>query len=63
MSADHAISICDETRDVDASRAVGVACGVVTWGYAARSALAAMKPDIIFESMADVTDQLLAAKT
>lgn len=45
-----AIAIGDETRDVAAARAVGVASGVVTWGYARADALLAMRPDLVFDS-------------
>ena len=37
-------------RDIEAARAAGIACGAVTWGYAAPEALKALKPDLVFES-------------
>jgi phosphoglycolate phosphatase len=40
-------------------RAVGIACGAVTWGYAAPSALKALRPDLVFERMADIAPKLI----
>jgi phosphoglycolate phosphatase len=55
-----AIAIGDETRDIEAARAVGIACGAVTWGYAAPNALRALKPDLVFERMEDIAVALRA---
>lgn len=49
-----AIAIGDETRDIEAARAVGIAFGAVTWGYAAPNALRALKPDLMFERIDDI---------
>jgi phosphoglycolate phosphatase len=49
-----AISIGDEVRDIEAARAVGIACGAVAWGYAAPEALAAHAPDMMFSEMTDL---------
>jgi phosphoglycolate phosphatase len=59
VSAAEAIAIGDETRDIEAARAVGIACGAVTWGYAAPSALKALQPDLVFERMADIAPKLI----
>jgi phosphoglycolate phosphatase len=59
VSAAEAIAIGDETRDIEAARAVGIACGAVTWGYAAPSALKALRPDLVFERMADIAPKLI----
>ena len=56
-----AISIGDEVRDIEAARTAGIACGAVTWGYAAAEALRALGPDRVFERMEDVAG-LLANK-
>lgn len=48
------IAIGDEGRDIEAARAAGIACGAVTWGYAARGALLAFAPDLVFEAMDDI---------
>lgn len=53
--AAHAITIGDETRDIEASRKAGLACGAVTWGYAAPALLAASGPDLMIESPAEIT--------
>jgi len=55
-----AIAIGDETRDIEAARAAGIACGAVTWGYAAAKALRALRPDLVFERMDDVPRALVA---
>jgi phosphoglycolate phosphatase len=60
VDAAQAIAIGDETRDIEAARAAGVACGAVTWGYAAPNALKALGPDIIFERMDDIARSLIA---
>lgn len=52
------ISIGDEVRDIEAARAVGVACGAVSWGYAAPAALQALAPDYMFTQMRDIADTL-----
>lgn len=52
------ISIGDEVRDIEAARAVGIACGAVCWGYAAPAALRAQKPDHTFERMDEIARAL-----
>jgi phosphoglycolate phosphatase len=52
------ISIGDEVRDIEAARAVEIACGAVSWGYAAPAALRALAPDYMFEDMRDIADTL-----
>lgn len=52
------ISIGDEVRDIEAARAVGIACGAVSWGYAAPAALRALTPDYMFGGMRDIADTL-----
>ena len=50
------ISIGDEVRDIEAARAVGIACGAVSWGYAAPAALRALAPDHMFAQMEEIAD-------
>lgn len=50
------ISIGDEIRDIEAARAVGIACGAVSWGYAAPAALQALAPDYMFAEMDEIAD-------
>lgn len=50
------ISIGDEVRDIEAARAVGIACGAVSWGYAAPAALQALAPDHMFAQMDEIAD-------
>ncbi|MCK1622631.1 HAD family hydrolase [Bradyrhizobium sp. 160] len=52
------IGIGDEVRDIEAARAVGIACGAVCWGYAAPAALRALKPDHVFEQMDEIVGVL-----
>jgi phosphoglycolate phosphatase len=54
------IAIGDETRDIEAARAAGIACGAVTWGYAAPNALKALEPDVVFDRMDDIARALIA---
>jgi phosphoglycolate phosphatase len=48
------IAIGDEVRDIEAARAVGIACGAVCWGYAAPAALRALGPDHVFEQLDEI---------
>ncbi|RXH26828.1 MULTISPECIES: HAD-IA family hydrolase [Bradyrhizobium] len=50
------IAIGDEVRDIEAARAVGIACGAVCWGYAAPAALRARAPEHVFERMDEIAD-------
>jgi phosphoglycolate phosphatase len=50
------ISIGDEVRDIEAARTVGIACGAVSWGYAAPAALQALAPDYMFTQMDEIAD-------
>jgi len=52
------IAIGDEVRDIEAARAVGIACGAVCWGYAAPAALRALGPDYAFDRMDAIADVL-----
>lgn len=52
------LAIGDETRDIDAARAVGIGAGAVLWGYANPDLLVAMRPDITFASPADIVAHL-----
>lgn len=55
-----AIGIGDEVRDIEAGRAVGVACGAVSWGYATAELLRANGADVVFASVAEMAAQLSA---
>jgi phosphoglycolate phosphatase len=59
VGATQAIAIGDEVRDIEAARAAGIACGAVTWGYAAPEALRALGPDLVFERMEDIASSLI----
>lgn len=52
------IAIGDEVRDIEAARAVGIACGAVSWGYAAPAALRARGPDYTFERIDEIVSSL-----
>ncbi len=54
VAPDRTIAIGDETRDVEAARAVGIASGAVLWGYAAPAALVAAGPTLVFAEVGEV---------
>jgi len=58
MTPENVISIGDEVRDIEAARAVGIACGAVSWGYAAPAALQALAPDYMFAQMDEIADTI-----
>ena len=58
VAPDATIAIGDEIRDIEAARSAGIACGAVTWGYAAPEALRTRKPDAVFEKMKDIVAML-----
>ena len=53
------IAIGDEVRDIEAARAAGIACGAVTWGYAAAETLRAHAPDIVLHKIEEIAPALL----
>jgi phosphoglycolate phosphatase len=57
-----AIAIGDETRDIEAARTVGIACGAVCWGYAAPQALRAREPDVVFERMEEIVEAVAVGR-
>ena len=59
MPRGEVLSIGDETRDIVAARKVGIACGSVLWGYAHPTALLAMRPDLAFETPAQIATLVL----
>ncbi len=56
-----ALSIGDETRDIDAARATGVRAGAALWGYADPQALLHLAPDIAFDTPAAVAAHIAAS--
>jgi phosphoglycolate phosphatase len=48
------LCVGDETRDIDAARAVGAASGAVTWGYATAEVLASFTPTLLFHALDDI---------
>lgn len=58
VSHERVIAIGDEVRDIEAARAVGIACGAVCWGYAAPAALRAHAPDHTFEQLDEIVRAL-----
>lgn len=57
--AAEAISIGDETRDIEAAASQRLASGAVAWGYATAERLRAQGPTLMFESMGDIAEALL----
>jgi phosphoglycolate phosphatase len=62
IPAREALSIGDETRDIDAARETGVRAGAVLWGYANPAAFAHLDPDIAFATPQAVVDHVISAK-
>jgi len=58
VPAARAIAVGDEIRDLEAARAEGIAFGAVTWGYGSREALAALRPEEIFDSVEEIVQRL-----
>jgi phosphoglycolate phosphatase len=54
IDAADAISIGDETRDVEAARRVGLRTGAVLWGYASEGALLRCGPDMTFRAPGEI---------
>lgn len=54
---DEVLCVGDETRDIEAARAAGLAIASVTWGYATADALRACEPTLMVGSI----DELAAA--
>jgi phosphoglycolate phosphatase len=57
-----AIYIGDEIRDIEAARGLGMAAGVVLWGYNSASALRGHRPDRIFASMDEIGRELRSSR-
>lgn len=53
--AGKALSIGDETRDIEAAKKAGIPCAAVTWGFSLREMLEKYQPDHIIEKV----DQIL----
>jgi phosphoglycolate phosphatase len=56
---ENTILIGDEIRDARAARQIGIAFGAVCWGYNTRAALETCSPDVVFETMEDITAKLV----
>lgn len=59
VPAAQAILIGDEVRDIEAARAVGIACGAVLWGYATPALLRSARPDVVFSSVDEIAPALI----
>lgn len=57
-----AIYIGDEIRDIEAARGLGMAAGVVLWGYNSAAALRGQGPDRIFASMHEIGRELRSSR-
>lgn len=53
LRSEEMLYIGDELRDVKASQKAGIPIAAVTWGFNSREALAAAKPDHLFDAPAD----------
>ena len=61
IAKDRVLCIGDETRDIEAAREAGLACGAVEWGYATRRALAEQCPTMMFAAMDEIISRLAAS--
>lgn len=61
MRACDTLCIGDETRDIEAAKAAGLACGAVAWGYATRELLASFAPTWLFDTPDDIAHHLAPA--
>lgn len=51
-----ALSLGDETRDIEAARKAGIPCAAVTWGYGAQETLRDHEPDHLLTSVSQILD-------
>ncbi|MDR3574135.1 MAG: HAD hydrolase-like protein [Anaerolineaceae bacterium] len=58
IQAGEAILIGDEIRDLDAARAIPIASGAVSWGFARVEALQARSPSEFFTSVDDIAEKI-----
>lgn len=56
LSTSSAAYVGDEVRDIEAARNAGLRSIAVSWGYADRQALAAAKPDYLFDDPAQLLE-------
>jgi phosphoglycolate phosphatase len=61
IAKDRVLCIGDETRDIEAAREAGLACGAVEWGYATRRALADHSPTMMFSAMDEIISRVAAS--
>jgi phosphoglycolate phosphatase len=54
LRAEDAIYVCDERRDVEAAQSVGVRTIAVTWGFARRGKLVALRPTALADTPAEL---------
>jgi len=60
VKPEQTLCVGDETRDIEAAREAGLACGAVAWGYARREILAARRPTWLFETPDEVAARCAA---
>ena len=61
LSSDQAVYVCDEVRDLEAARKVGLKVVSVTWGFNSRQALERESPDALVdrpEELLEILDRL-----
>jgi phosphoglycolate phosphatase len=61
IPAAECLSIGDEVRDLEASRAAGIPFGAVGWGYTRLDALAALGPSEVFAAPVEILERLTGA--
>lgn len=58
FGADEILFIGDETRDIEASKKVGIRVAAVTWGYNSRTVLESLEPEYLFSDPAELAELL-----
>lgn len=59
VSKDKTIYIGDEIRDAEAAKALGIHFGAVSWGYNDEKALKNHSPDVVFQTLSEMSDFLI----
>ena len=60
VAARHVLCVGDETRDIEAARAAGLASASVTWGYATAEVLKAHEPTLLVNTLDELAAAILA---
>lgn len=62
VAARNALCVGDEVRDADAARAAGIDFAAVSWGYATREALLAVRPAFVVDGVGELAERITGAR-